>query len=184
MAIALAQLLKTDHAALSADDALRAPVDVLLGVSATARSALDSVNIRTVFDLAASELFATAALLLSAETDPALAEVRLNTVAADAVVPPPGVPVGEWARRDLSLLAGLSTTQARALSETLDVRTVRDLALWPPYLTAHALLQETFGGATQPKPDPEAPADLVPRSGGYATERVFFNKLVIELAPQ
>ena len=184
MAFTLADHLKTPHAALTAEDVLRAPVDVLLGVPAAARAALEAVNVRTVFDLAASELFATAALLLAAETDPTLAESRLNVAAADAVSAPPGIPIGEWARRGLSLLAGMTTQQAAALGTALDVTTIRDLALWPPFVVARTLLQETFTGVAPAVADLESPGDLQPTSGSYATERVFFRRLVINLAQQ
>src|SRR5688572_3331294 len=123
MTFALASRLKAPHAGLTAEEVLRAPVDVLLGVGAPAREALKSVNVRTVFDLAASEIFATAAMLRRAETDPTLAEARLNIAAADAVIPPPGVPIGEWSRRGLTLLAGITSAQAATLSSALDVTT-------------------------------------------------------------
>src|SRR5690242_734543 len=120
MAFKLADHLKTPQAELSAEDALRAPVDALLGVSAAAKTELANLHILTVFDLAAAQLFATATTLLKAETDPTLAETRLNVAAADAVTPPPGVPVGEWARRGLELLAGLTPAQASALGAALN----------------------------------------------------------------
>lgn len=183
MSFVLAHQLKSAHVALTADEVLRAPIDVLLGVPAAARDALAALGIRTVFDLAASELFATADTLLRAETDPTLAESRLNAAARDAVAAPPGVPVAEWSRHPLTLLAGFTDDDADALSEVLDVATIRDLALWPPFVTARTILQRTFGGTVR-VPDPEAPDDLLPKPGTYATERVFYEKLVIDLAPQ
>ena len=173
--------LTSAHAGLTAEEALRAPVDVLLGVGASARTALESLGIRTVFDLAASEIFATAAMLRQAETDPTLAESRLNLAAADAVTAPIGVPISEWSRHGLTILAGLDAAQAATLSTALDVTTVRDLSLWPPFVAARAILENTFSLVT-PGADLEAPPDLQPTSGRYATERVYFRRLVIDFA--
>ena len=154
---------------------LRAPVDVLLGVPAAARAALEAVNVRTVFDLAASELFATAALLLAAETDPTLAESRLNVAAADAVSAPPGIPIGEWARRGLSLLARHDHPAGRRARHRAG--RLRRFATWRCgrlFVVARTLLQETFAGVAPAVADLESPGDLQPTSGSYATERVFF----------
>jgi hypothetical protein len=61
---------------------------------------------------------------------------------------------------------------------------VRDLALWPPYRAARSILQETMVPAGRNGADPEAPADLLPKSGVYPTERVFYRKLLIDVVPQ
>ena len=98
---------------------------------------------------------------------------------------PTGPTVGEWSRQSLTILTGVSAAEANTLSNALSLTTVRDLALWPPYLAAKAILQSALGETeTPPLADAEAPADLVPKSGVYPTERVFFRKLLIDLAPQ
>ena len=53
-------LLKSAHSALAPDEALRAQTGVLIGVSTAAEAALETIDVRTVFDLAASHVFATA----------------------------------------------------------------------------------------------------------------------------
>ena len=182
--MSVSDYVKTDSADLSADEILQSPLDILLGVSANARAAIEALNIRTVFDLAASQVFATAAALVATETDATTVEARLNGAAADAVIPPPGLAVGEWSRQGLTILAGITAEEANALSTALSLTTIRDLALWPPYLAAKSILQSTLGESAAPGDDPEAPADLIPKSGVYPTERVFFTKLLIDLAPQ
>lgn len=180
----VSDLLKTENAALVTEAALTSPVDVLQGVTAEARAALEAVDIRTVFDLAVSHLFATAAALTAAETDATTLESRLNGAAADAVDPPPGLAVGEWARQGLSILASLEPAKATALETALAIQTVRDFALWPPFRSAKAILADALGGAASVDEDASTPADLLPKSGVYPTERVFYSRLLIDLAPQ
>jgi hypothetical protein len=45
--------------------------------------------------------------------------------------------------------------------------TVRDLALYPPYLAASRLLNETFFPENTPGYDPDRPDDLLPKIGEY-----------------
>ena len=61
---------------------------------------------------------------------------------------------------------------------------MRELALWPPYQAAKAILSAAFFPEQAPAFDPQAPADLLPKSGVYPTERVFFRKLVIDVVPE
>lgn len=65
----------TDHLVTSSShetplEALRLGPGVLLGVSPAALASLATLDIHTVFDLASSRVFANAALLVSAATDP------------------------------------------------------------------------------------------------------------------
>ncbi|WP_052955098.1 hypothetical protein [Microvirga vignae] len=175
-----AQFLKSSFASLSSDEALRQPVTVLLGVPAPAQAPLEAIGVQSVFDLAASRIFTTAGRLLALQRDPTMAEVRLNAIATDAVDAPPGVPVTELADRPIEILRGIGTDNAEAVSGALDVVTVRDLALWPPYGAAKTLLDLAFFPEKEPDFDPDAPADLLPKSGIYPTERVFYRKLVLD----
>jgi hypothetical protein len=174
------QLLKSAFGASKPDEALRHPAAALLGVSSAAQMALEAIGTRTVFDLAASRTFATASALLAIQRDPTTAEARLNVVAADAVEAPAGVPVTELADRPITVLRGISPTHADALNTALDIATLRDMALWPPYAAAKAVLDLAYFPEKEPGFDPEAPADLLPKSGVYPTERVFFRKLVLD----
>ena len=58
--------------------------------------------------------------------------------------------------------------------------TVRDLALWPPHAAARSILDLAYFPEREPGFDPDAPADLLPKSGVYPTERVFFRKLLLD----
>lgn len=62
----------------------------------------------------------------------------------------------------------------------MDAQTVRDLALYPPYLAASRLLNETFFPENTPGYDPDRPDDLLPKTGEYPTERVQFTTLLMD----
>ncbi len=177
-ALAIDRLLRSAHGASTSDEALRLPVSALLGVSSGAASALGALQILSVFDLAASRVFATAAKLVEVAADPSRAEARLGVFAADAVTMPAGVAVGSLADQPLSILRGIA--DAAALGAALDVATVRELATWPPYRAARAILASAFFPEEAAGFDPEAPDDLLPKSGVYPTERVFYRRLVLD----
>jgi hypothetical protein len=174
------RFLRSAFAVRAPDEVLRAPPGALMGVSAAAEAALATLDIHSVFDLAASRVFAAAAALTAIETDPAAVEARLNVVASDVAVMPPGMPVRELASQPIGILQGIDAGAAAALAAALDVATVRELALWPPYSAARAILSAAFFPEKAPGFDPDAPADLRPKSGVYPTERVFFRKLVFD----
>jgi hypothetical protein len=174
------RFLKSAFAALTPDEALRHATATLLGVSQSAQNALGTIGINTVFDLAASRSFATAKRLLEIQNDPTAAEARLNAVATDAVDAPAGVPAMDLADQSIAILHGIGAAHADAVSAALDIATVRDLALWPPHSAAKALLDLAYFPQKVSGFDVEAPADLLPKSGVYPTERVFFKKLVID----
>lgn len=176
----VARFLKSAFAGLAPDEALRQPPGVLLGVSAGAQAALETLGVRTVFDLAASRVFATARALLAIQRDPTTAEARLNVVAADAVDAPAGMPVTELADQPIAILRGVGSANAPALGAAVDVSTVRDLALWPPHAAARAIVELAYVPEREPGFDPDAPADLLPKSGVYPTERIFYRKLLLD----
>ena len=70
----LSDLLTSAHTSLTAEEALHQRPDVLIGVSAEAQSVLETLDLHSVFDLAASRVFATATRLLAAHRDPTTAE--------------------------------------------------------------------------------------------------------------
>ena len=151
-------------------------------MSAAAAQALKAIAVVSVFDLSASRVFAVAARLVEIAGDPSRAEARLGVVAADAVTMPAGMAVGALADQPLSILRGIP--DAAALGTALDVATVRELAAWPPYAAAKAILAAAFFPEDAQGFDPEAPDDLLPRSGVYPTERVFYRRLVLDAVGQ
>lgn len=175
--MAIMDLLKSSHRGLDQVQALIAPVDALLGVSEPAAQALERLAIRSVFDLACSSVFATArAVLDSLEGDSIPARVgRLPGDVFDVVTPV--VPQLETA--GLGTLRAIDAPTAIALEAALGVDTVRDLALWPPYVAARVILDAVTGREADQEPADE----LVPRLGEFPTERSYYTCLVRRPSP-
>jgi hypothetical protein len=173
--------LKTDAAKLDARETLSATPAVLLGVGGPAAAALKQLEIESVFDLATSRLFANADRLLQAGLDPTDPYFRFGAAPRDIVnTGAEGRRIDELGVEDIAVLEGLDAATAAALSDALAVKTVRDLALWPPYRAARAILNEAYTPEKTAGFDPEAPPDLLPKSGEYPTERVFYHTLVLD----
>lgn len=173
--------LKTEHMKLDPREALISSPDILLGATQAAAAALKLVEIESVFDLATSRLFANASQLLKAGLDPKNAYSRFGAPPKDVVRSAAASHrVDELRFEGIEILEGLDDAKAQTLSKGLDVKTVRDLALWPPYLAARQILNDAYFPELEAGFDPEAPADLLPKSGEYPTERVFYHTLVLD----
>jgi hypothetical protein len=82
--------------------------------------------------------------LLAIQNDPTALEARLNAVAADEVDAPTGVPAAELADQPIAILRRIGAAHSGRVSTALDVTSVRDLALWPPYATGQAMLDMAY----------------------------------------
>jgi hypothetical protein len=158
-------------------DILIRPTRDLLGVSDAAAQALGSVGIHTIFDLGASNLFASSRALVEHAQGGASAN-RFGLVAGDLLSDGPSVISPEGiADLPLARLRVLMADQANTLTTALDVATIADLANWPPQREARRLLGEIAGSTEDPE-DLQA-EDLRPRFGQYPTERVYYSTLVM-----
>ncbi len=177
------EYLRTEAADLELAEVLRSSPQVLLGVAPAAVEALSGLGITSVFDLAASSTFAAAATVLAAgqasadggrvpggETGAELAGDLFSTPPNDATADAADLDVGR-----LRLVAAAGADGA--FGESLDVRTIRDLALWPPFAAARAILSESVGASPAAAEDP--PIDLVPGSGRYPLERAYYSSFVL-----
>ena len=94
----------------------------------------------------------------------------------------PGLPgtvaVAELRNESIDIL--VDVTDATTMQAALGVTTVRDLSVYPPYLAAREILATVFFPEQLDAFDPEAPADLVPKSGEFPTERVQYTTLVLD----
>lgn len=173
--------LRSEFATYSLQEVLRASPGVLLGVSTEATQTLKTLDINTIFDLASSRIFAAATLLEQAGSDPQSVLARYGLAPSDVVeLLPSDLKVGEIRHKPISILDGIGDALAPAVTETLNVETVRDLALWPPYLVAKDVFQQAFFPESVPGADMNAPTDLLPKSGEYPTERVLYSTLVFD----
>lgn len=173
-------LVREAGRSLSMAELLNRPVTILQGASEDAQSALEDVDVRSVFDLAASSLFAAASRIADAtRPDSELGSIgRVPTDMVDAAVH--DVPANELATRDIEVLKIIGPQTAAKLKAALAVTSIRDLALWPPYLASLKILNEHYGIHEGVGPDPEMPQELVPRMGQFPTERVQYEVLLFD----
>ena len=143
-----------------------------------------ALNIRTVFDLATSDVFAHAARIADAADNGASEWSRCGRVPSgvvDRAQPEPPASFAALAQADVQTLVGIGPVTAPALKQALAITTIRDLALWPPFLAARSAMRQTLGASDAPADnDNQTPADLLPVNGRYPTERTQYNVLVLD----
>ena len=149
-----------------------------------AEKALADLEIDTVFDLATSAVFGAAVTLMGGGSDLRSAVARYGEPASDIVRESvtAGKPLAELQFLPISALQGVPATKARAIALALDAATVRDFALYPPFRVAVDLLRHLYFPESDPLFDPERPADLVPSTGEYPTERVQYQTVFMDAA--
>jgi len=169
--VELESFVKSGFAGLGATELLAAPVDALHGTTAAQALALREVlGIATVFDLAASQLLHALRTALAGATPRLAGDVFDAAAAGDAVL----------AAVPLAALRAVGAAGAARLQAELGVATVGELAAWPPGLAARDLLATACIPEQAPGFDAEAPADLLPRVGEHATDKVFYRTLLID----
>lgn len=175
-------LVRTEYRNLPLRELLSQSPLVLLGVSPKAVDVLKELEIITVFDLATSGVFDAATKLLSAATDYNSAFTQYGSPTADLVreAQAAGKKVNELQFAPISLLQSIPLDLVPSVEEVFVVETVRDLALYPPYRAAFRLLNTLYFPENVPTYDPERPADLLPKTGEYPTERVQYTTLLMD----
>src|SRR5262245_6724587 len=135
----LYQLVRAEHRHVDLREVLSLSPRALLGVDQAAATTLERLDIRTVFDLATSQLFTAAASVPPAAGDPASPMYQYGVVTGDLVrgeaetsrlTEVPDLPV--------DVLQALPTEEAGSVKAALDVERVRELACYPPYRAAVA----------------------------------------------
>ncbi len=173
-------LVKSTSAGLQGRKLLQAGVDQLMGVSAEIATLLhDELQIDSIYDLAVAHCFTKALNML----DPR--GMIPQEYAEHGFVPPDLVRVdrdeiADLAERGLEQLGFSKETTAAKIKNVLDIETIREMALWPAFLTARCLFDETFslGRSQQPHRaafDPESPEDLQVHVGDAAAEKAFMS---------
>jgi hypothetical protein len=173
-------LLKTAFQSLPLAEVLQKPPGVLLGVSDEAQTALAALGIGSVFDLALARVFEAADQLNDAAENPANPLNRFGAPVKDMVRSglPGSLKISDFRFQPVDILSGIA--DPAALKTALGVLTVRDLAVYPPYRAAKDILNQVFFPDRLLGFDPEAPADLVPKSGEFPTERVQYTVLLLD----
>jgi hypothetical protein len=156
------------------------PIKALLGVSDDAANALAQLGIKTIFDLATSRVFGTAYELACAGEGIADGVGRFGKIPGDIMDSvAPDKKVEELLMEPVDILREIGPALRTLLEQSMQIATVRDLGLWPPFHAAREILSEAYG-ATEKSINSEAPQDLVPDSGRYPTERVQYEVLVFD----
>jgi hypothetical protein len=169
--------LRTNASTLEINEVLRSSPQVLLGVEPFAVETLQSMGIHSVFDLASSSTFAGAEVILRAAQDPQAPSAKVGRLPADLFGSPDGTALVDAPALDVDVLRALPGVLAGNVREAFDIATVRELALWPPYVAARSILAEATG-SDAPADEP-TPGDLLPMSGRYATERAYYSTYVL-----
>ncbi len=178
----LLNLIRTEYRNLQIRELLRLSPHALLGVSPEAAGVLKALEVNTVFDLATSGVFDAATKLIQAGTDILSALNQHGSPTADLVreAEAAGKKVGELQFLPVGVLESIPLERVDDVQHVLDVQTVRDLALYPPYLAALKLLTAVYFPENVPGYDSEQPADLIPKTGEYPTERVQYTTLLMD----
>ncbi len=173
--------INSEFSSLTLAEVLREPVSVLIGVSEDVKQALSKLRIHNVFDLGMSEIFDNAARILHNSEEPNSVFRKFGRVPAAMVDKNTMMEteVTELPYEAIEVLIGIGPNNGPDLQTHLSVSTIRDLAMWPPYLAAKALVLEEYDPEVVPEGDPDAPAELVPKSGDFGTERFLFSSLAM-----
>ncbi|MDD4242000.1 MAG: hypothetical protein PHG54_11275, partial [Smithellaceae bacterium] len=180
-ALSIDQLVKLQCADKTPSELLRSAPTALIGIDDRIASVLSGLAIKTVFDLSQSRIFRAAeqiAQTLSEETSifKLFGRVATEMVNDDFLDMTPR----QLASQSILVLEGIGPRNFQAVRSAIQLDTVRDLSLWPPYLAAKAIYQHAFNIDNARLEDPEAPGELLPVARSYWTERRFIKKLFIE----
>lgn len=170
--------LKLGYAKLDPLAALRSPVSSLLGVSNDIELTLKELGLTTVFDLATSPLFRGAAEVFAAadgQEDSVIA--RVGRIPGGFIDPDSPATPEALVKTDIAMLRELKDALAAEIKDRLKVETVGDLARWPAFKAAQAVLEEA---APSPIALEDEASELVPKFGEYPTERHYYRSVVID----
>ncbi len=178
----LLDLIRTEFRNLPLRDLLHRSPHVLLGVGPEAAALLQSLEIETVFDLATSAVFSAAGKVLEAGGNLRSPLYQHGSAPTDLVRE--GLAVGRKVEElqflPVGVLESIPTSRVADVEKVLDVQSVRDLALYPPYRAALQILSTLYFPENAPDFDPERPTDLLPKTGEYPTERVQYTTLLMD----
>jgi hypothetical protein len=172
--------VKADYAGKDARELLQEPITVLIGVNEVTREALASLNIHSVFDLATSKVFTAAKQI-----------AEVSTPSADNLVAQYGFVPADWLNNgnatqsvdslrlaDIEILNGIDGNREAIVNATQG-QTIRELSLWSPFRAAQTILNDAFN-IQEFAPDPQAPPELLPKGGEYATEKVYYSSIFLD----
>lgn len=202
----LMRYVKSEFIDLPMSDLLKKSTESLVGVTAAQAAALKNLKIETLFDLGLSDIFDNAFFISSISNTtlkPSEGFLPADMVDQKALVES----IVKLKLREPALLTGVGETGGKILKKAFNFNTIDDLAKWEPYLAAKKIVnahlgikQTTVPPAPDPKDDivsepvkpaevnvksdPEAPQDLVPKTGEYPVEVIYYDSVVMIDAPK
>jgi len=175
------QFLKFEHIGKTPSEILRSGTNVLIGVTDPIAKTLGRLQIKTVFDLSGSRIFRTAEQIAGALDNEGSILKIFGRVASEMVNDAYlGLPPRQLAAESIIALEGIGKKNFEAIREAIQLETVRDLSLWPPFLAAKAIFDHVFTIDTARGEDPEAPGELLPVARNYWAEKRYIQKVFID----
>ena len=177
---------KSEVAELTGDSLLKESVVMLNGVNSEMVIILrDNHHIETIFDLATSRDFNTILKMVPSRNDLKNGYQNFGTkgfIPKDVLPNGLDVPIDKLPHLALSNLTFIEEWKANALASTFSITTIQEMAYWPPFQAAIKILQETFSlnDSAAYVEDEEKPHDLIPASGDYPIEKVFYKKYFLD----
>ncbi|HEY5731202.1 MAG TPA: LysM peptidoglycan-binding domain-containing protein [Anaerolineales bacterium] len=179
-----ARLVKIDIANLEGRKLLQQDIGMLNGVSEDAAQVLkDQLKVISIFDLAMSHYFNVARALVDSGSPLEASFLQHGFIPGDALRgDPKDMDLKGLKNADIGEMNFGDETTATKLQNALNIKTIRDMALWPPFQSARQILLSTFDPTRTTKlgEDPEAPADLIPATGNYPTECVYYTSVYLD----
>ena len=176
---------KSDVSELNGEALLREKVVMLNGVNKDMARVLKTRHIETIFDLATSRDFNT---VLKMVPDREHLKNGYQNFGSKGFIPKDVLPndleinVEELPHLSISKLTFIDREDAKAFEMYLNISTIQEMANWHPFQAARKILYQTFGltNGVHGSLDPETPSDLLPASGDYPIERVFYKKYFLD----
>jgi hypothetical protein len=177
----LRPLFRTGYEQLDYQELISSHADALIGVSPSAFKTLQLLGITTVFDLGSSRFFSNARSVSDYGSIKDLS-LKFGMVPSDWVDAGTSVEaLDNLGSLGIEKLRDVDPELANTITITLDVKTIKELAYWPPYHAANQIVRD-FAGSTM-NPEDLQSEELRPRLGEYPTERVYYDTLVMLQLP-
>lgn len=177
---AIQNLVKVNYRDKTAREILSMPVTVLIGVDASAKAALNTLDVVSVLDLALSQPFNTAANITQSSRSQSFELLEQYGVPADRVSNElAGITPDQLRAQDISVLDSISAENRDEIAQATQSETIHDFALWPPFRAAQKIMSVVIE-RQEILQEADAPAELLPEASRYPTETVYYEQVVLD----
>lgn len=180
----LSDSVRSNSLQLELREILQSNPGILLGVSADAEKILDKMNIRSVFDLGMSAIFNAAEFIAESSGFPQSVVSRYGQVPSDVLTDAfrDKKPI-EVVNERVGALRAVGSDLEKEILSHIGVETIREMSLWAPFRAAKNMILLALDPKSAEGADPEAPADLLPKTGEFPTDKVYYQSVVMIDAP-